>query len=148
MPMPVASDLHEVAALRLSQHDQRYTRCRRALVDVLSSAEAPLTILDVLDRSRTLAQSSAYRNLSVLEQAGVVHRIIASHEHARFELAQDLTEHHHHLICSICGTVSDFTVPDDIEVALERTLLETATRHDFQADYHRLDLVGTCAACR
>jgi Fe2+ or Zn2+ uptake regulation protein len=142
------ADLHEVAAHRLRLHDQRYTRGRRALIDVLAAAEAPLTILEVLDRGRSLAQSSAYRNLAVLEQAGVVHRIIANHEHARYELAQDLTEHHHHLICSSCGAVRDFTVPASLEAELERTLRRTATSNDFDADHHRLDLVGICAACR
>ncbi|MPY92399.1 MAG: hypothetical protein GEV08_04800 [Acidimicrobiia bacterium] len=141
-------DLHEVASSRLRQEAQRYTRCRRELVEVLAESDAPLTILEVLEAGRGLAQSSAYRNLAVLEQAGVVHRIIASHEHARYELAQDLTEHHHHLICSRCGAVRDFTVPDALEADLERTLRATATSNDFDADHHRLDLVGVCAACR
>jgi len=141
-------DLHEVAASRLRQQDVRYTRGRRALVEVLAEADAPLTILEVLERGRALAQSSAYRNLAVLEQAGVVHRIIASHEHARYELAQDLTEHHHHLICSRCGVVRDFTVPDELEEELERFLRDAAVSNDFDADHHRLDLVGICAGCR
>jgi Fe2+ or Zn2+ uptake regulation protein len=142
------ADLHEVVSARLRQQDQRYTRGRRALIEVLGAADAPLTILEVLERGRSLAQSSAYRNLAALEQAGVVHRIIASHEHARYELAQDLTEHHHHLICSRCGVVRDFTVPDELEADLERTLRRTAASNDFDADHHRLDLVGICAACR
>ena len=40
----------------------------------------------------SLAQSSAYRNLVVLEQAGAVNRIVTADDFARFELAQDLTE--------------------------------------------------------
>ena len=50
-----------------------------------------------------------YRNLVVLEQAGVVRRVTSTDDFARYELAEDLTEHHHHLICSSCGTVDDFT---------------------------------------
>ena len=146
--MAADAELHEVAASRLGRQDQRYTRGRRAIVEVLAAADAPLTILEVLERGRDLPQSSAYRNLALLEQAGVVHRIIASHEHARFELAQDLTEHHHHLICSTCGGVADFVVPPEVEAVLERTLERTASHHAFDPAYHRLDLVGTCAACR
>ena len=66
-----------------------------------------------------LAQSSAYRNLAVLERAGVVHRIVTSDEFARYELAEDLTHHHHHLICSTCGGVTDFEVSDAVEHELE-----------------------------
>ena len=46
----------------------------------------------------------------MLEQAGVVHRVVATDEFTRYELAEDLTEHHHHLICSSCGAVADFTI--------------------------------------
>ena len=33
-----------------------------------------------------------YRNLSILERAGVVQKVVTSDEWARFELAEDLTE--------------------------------------------------------
>jgi Fur family ferric uptake transcriptional regulator len=147
-PVP-APDLNDEAASRLRRLDQRYTRARRALVGVLASAEAPLSIPQLLARDRALAQSSAYRNLAVLEQAGVVHRIVGSDEFSRYELAEDLTRrHHHHLICSQCGEVQDFTAPARIENDLDRALQRVAARYGFDADHHRLDLVGTCANCR
>jgi Fe2+ or Zn2+ uptake regulation protein len=99
-------------------------------------------------RADALAQSSAYRNLTVLEQAGVVDRIISGQERARFELAHDLTGHHHHLICSVCGSVRDFTVSEDLERQLDRTLRRTAEQNDFDVEHHRLDMLGTCADCR
>jgi len=143
-----ASDAHEVAADRLARLGQRYTAGRRALVEVLIGAEAPLTILEIVAAGHALAQSSAYRNLTVLEQAGVVGRITSGQEHARFELAHDLTGHHHHLICSTCGAVRDFTVSDRLEQQLERTMRQTGELNDFEVEHHRLDLVGVCAACR
>jgi Fur family transcriptional regulator, ferric uptake regulator len=141
------SDLHELAAVRLSALGQRYTSGRRAMVDLLVRADSPLAIPQLLQRDRSLAQSSAYRNLAVLERAGVVHRIVTSGEFARYELAEDLTEHHHHLICTGCGDVRDFTVPSRLEGELDRALGRIAGQHGFSADHHRLDLVGTCAAC-
>ena len=142
-----AADLHETAALRLSGLEQRYTRGRRALVAVLAASEAPLAIPQLLERAPSLAQSSAYRNLTVLERAGIVHRIVTSDEFARYELAEDLTGHHHHLICSTCGEVRDFTMPPGVESEIDRALGTVAGRNGFVADHHRLDLVGTCAAC-
>jgi Fur family transcriptional regulator, ferric uptake regulator len=142
------ADLHEVAALRLTGAGQRYTRARRALVDVLADADAPLALPQLLERDRSLAQSSAYRNLVVLERAGVVHRIVTADEFARYELAEDLTGHHHHLICSECGDVRDFTVPASLESALVRALARVAGEHEFVAEHHRLDLIGRCPACR
>jgi Fur family transcriptional regulator, ferric uptake regulator len=142
-----AADLHETAALRLAGLDQRYTTARRALVDVLAAAHAPLALPQLLERDRSLAQSSAYRNLVVLERAGVVHRFVTADEYARYELAEDLTGHHHHLVCSTCGEVRDFTMPPGVESEIDRALGAVAGQHDFAADHHRLDLVGTCAAC-
>ncbi|HZM31979.1 MAG TPA: Fur family transcriptional regulator [Acidimicrobiales bacterium] len=142
------ADLHEVATARLVGADQRYTRARRALVDVLAAADAPLSLPQLLERAPDLAQSSAYRNLVVLERAGVVHRIVTADDFARYELAEDLTGHHHHLICTHCGDVQDFTMPSAVEADLDRALTEVAAEHGFAADHHRLDLVGRCASCR
>jgi Fe2+ or Zn2+ uptake regulation protein len=141
-------ELHATVAQRLRDDDQRYTGGRRALVEALATAGRPLTIAEVLERGPGLPQSSAYRNLAVLERAGVVHRIVTSDEFARFELDEDLTEHHHHLICSTCGAVADFTVAPDLERALDRAFAEVAAAHGFTAEHHRLDLVGRCSTCR
>ncbi len=141
------TDLHELAAARLRAHGQRYTRSRRAIVGDLAAADAPLSIPQLLERNGSLAQSSTYRNLTELEDAGVVHRIVTADEFSRYELAEDLTGHHHHLICSRCGDVRDFTVPSALERDLDRALDRIAAEHGFTADNHRLDLVGTCATC-
>ncbi len=143
----VATDLHDIAHARLRKLGQRYTRGRRDLVDILDRADGPLTIPQVLELSDDLAQSSAYRNLAVLEQAAVVHRIVTNDDFARYELAEDLTEHHHHLICSTCGDVADFTLDAKIEGDLDRVLGKVAGELAFAVDHHRLDLVGTCASC-
>ena len=140
-------DLHATAAQRLRGDGQRYTSNRRALIDLLDATDHPVTIAEVLTLRTDLAQSSVYRNLSVLEQAGVVHRVVATDEFARYELAQDLTEHHHHLICSVCGSVSDFTVTPKLERELTAALARAAHDRDFRVEAHRLDLVGVCTDC-
>jgi Fe2+ or Zn2+ uptake regulation protein len=144
----VAVDLHTSVAERLSDLDQRYTRGRRALVTVLEEATRPLTIQEILQRDKGLAQSSAYRNLVLLEQSQVVHRVVSSDEFARYELAEHLTDHHHHhLICTGCGQVADFTVSPEVEDALEQALGRVADDAGFAVEDHRLDLVGRCRRC-
>ena len=141
------TELHDIASARLRTAGQRYTSRRRDLVELLHGAGAPLTIPQILQLDGTLAQSSAYRNLAVLEQAEVVHRIVTNDDFARYELAEDLTEHHHHLICRSCGSVADFTLDTAVEGDLDRVLADVAASQAFTPDHHRLDLVGTCAAC-
>jgi Fe2+ or Zn2+ uptake regulation protein len=143
----VIDGLHETVLARLRAVGQRYTRNRRVLVEVLESADRPLTITETL-QLRRLPQSSAYRNLAVLEQAKVVHRVTGSDEFARYELAEELTDHHHHhLICTSCGAIVDFTLPPSLERILEATMVDVASDTMFRAERHRLDFIGTCQRC-
>ena len=141
------TDLHVVAAARLRADSQRYTTNRRAVVELLEASDRPLSIPQMLADRKNLAQSSVYRNLVVLEDAGVVRRIVTNDEFSRYELAEDLTGHHHHLICSKCGAVDDFTVSPALEAEIEKVLKRVAKRHAFAIDGHRLDLIGACADC-
>lgn len=136
----------EVAAL-LRKADQRYTNGRRRLVAVLQTGDGPLTITQILDADPSLPQSSVYRNLTILEEVDAVTRIATRDDFARYELAEHLTEHHHHLICSNCGDVADFSLSSSAEDSLDHALKKVADRADFNIDTHRLDLLGTCAPC-
>lgn len=146
--MPTDPDLHRSVAARLADQDQQYTTNRRAVVDALVTAGAPITLPDLLQADASLAQSSAYRSLSVMVDAGVVRRLVHVGDHAHFELAEDLTEHHHHLICEGCGTVVDVTLPDDVEAAMDHTFDAVAEASGFTASHHAVDIYGTCADCR
>ncbi|MEQ8840337.1 MAG: transcriptional repressor [Acidimicrobiales bacterium] len=136
----------EVTAL-LRRADQRYTAGRRRLVAVLQTGDGPLTITQILAADPSLPQSSVYRNLTILEEAGAVTRIVTRDDFARYELAEHLTEHHHHLICSNCGDVADFSLNARAEASLERSLQKVADRFGFRVDTHRLDLLGSCESC-
>jgi Fur family ferric uptake transcriptional regulator len=143
----VSTDLHRAAEGVLRAHDQQYTRNRRALVAALADAAAPLTLPALLERDGSLAQSSAYRNLGVLIDAGVVRRLVHGGDHARYELAEGLTEHHHHLICETCGTVVDVTLPPRLESSLDRAFDDLARASGFAPSHHAIDVYGTCADC-
>jgi Fe2+ or Zn2+ uptake regulation protein len=145
MPV-VATDLHETVERRLRVAGQRYTKQRAALVSVLEASPTPMSIAEIV-LTRTGPQSSVYRNLAVLEQAGVARRVVTAGEFARFELAEELTEHHHHLICSTCGRVEDVTIPSDVEVTMDRTVDRVSRRSGFARVRHRLDLIGVCRDC-
>lgn len=141
-------DVHDTAGERLRVDRQRYTEGRRAIVTALAAAEGPLRVDELLEACTGLAQSSAYRNLAVLERTGVIRRVVGLDEFARYELAEDLTEHHHHLVCEVCGRIEDFTIPEPLEADLEQCLDTVADDFGFHALSHQLDLVGTCARCR
>lgn len=141
-----APSVDQVVARRLRRVGQRLTPRRRSLLDILRSAVHPLTINEILERGSELAMSSAYRNLTVLEHAGVVNRVITNEGFGRYELAEELTEHHHHLVCSSCGLVRDLLSDVDAERLLS-VAMRRATEQGFTPATHRLDIVGLCADC-
>lgn len=142
-----AVDLHGTVAVRLRDAGQRYTDQRRRLVSALAAAGRPVALPEILAGSKELKQSSVYRNLAGLEHAGVVRRVLTDEEYGRYELAEELTGHHHHLVCVRCGAVRDVDVPRDVEDTLDRALDRLARRAGFASVSHRLDLIGVCADC-
>lgn len=140
-------DLEEVVAERLVGAGQRLTAKRRALLASLAGAGRPVTTVEIVALAR-LPLSSVYRNLVVLERAGVVRRLTAAGGVARYELAEGLTAHHHHLVCASCGRVQDFSAPKGLEQQVERALADAASRAGFAPESHRIDLIGLCSRCR
>ena len=144
---PGSAEVHRMARERLMDRDQRYTTGRRRLVEVLAGTGAPVTLPALLALAPDLSQSSAYRNLALMEEAGVVRRLVHGAEHAHYELAEDLTEHHHHLICEECGLITDITLDAALERSLDRAFDGLAEAAGFSPRHHALDVFGRCADC-
>ncbi len=147
MVMVPTTELDRAVAERLAAHDLRYTAGRRMVVSVLRKADGPVTLPELLQLAGDVPQSSAYRNLAVMEEAGIVRRLVHGGDHAHFELAEELTEHHHHLICEACGSVQDFTLDADLERALDETFSRIAASDGATVTGHTVDLFVTCSDC-
>ena len=139
--------VHDAASARLAARDQRYTANRAAIVDALAAQTAPVTLPELLRARPELTQSSTYRNLAALAEAGVVRRVVAGGEHAHYELAEDLTGHHHHLICTSCGAIEDVELDAALERPLEAAFEALARARDFTPDAHTIDIHGLCGSC-
>lgn len=133
---------------RLARAGQRWTAGRRVVVNAFAASQAPLSVQEVHDHiGGTVPLSSLYRILADLATAGVLIRLEFAEGFARFELDEGLAQHHHHLVCTECGSVTDLELPD-----LERTLGQAAQRlrrrAGFTARTHRLDFFGVCGSCQ
>lgn len=147
MQRPPLAEIHRLARERLTARDQRYTPGRRLVIETLAKAGGPLTLPELLERSPQVSQSSAYRNLAVMEDAGVVRRLVHGADHAHYELAEGLTEHHHHLICEVCGSIADVTLDEPLEVTLDSAFAGVARTAGFTPREHAIDIFGQCAHC-
>ena len=68
-------------------------------------------------------------------------------EFARWELAEDLTGHHHHLICASCGRVEDVPASAGLERSVAAAAAAITRTTGFRTQRHRVDLVGVCREC-
>ncbi len=142
------ADLHVEIGHRLAESGQRYSAVRRQIVDALAGVDRPQSVADLVAAVPELAVSSAYRNLGVLADAGAVTRVATDDDAARFELAEAVTErHHHHMVCTQCGLVLDYDPPAALEAQLAEGLDRVARASGFVPESHRLDLFGHCAEC-
>ena len=145
--MAFAPSLHEAVGIRLARTDQRYTRLRRVLVETLAASARPLTIPEILEAAPELPQSSAYRNVTALIEAGVVRRIAGPEDHGLFELAEEFSGHHHHLVCAACGKVEDVAPSESLERALGEAVRAIGAAQGYQVTEHRVELLGLCPEC-
>lgn len=139
--------LHGEAAIRLAALEQRYTSSRQSLVEALASAGRPLTTPEILQQVGKATVSSTYRNLVVLCEAKVARKLSGADDVSRFELAEDLGGHHHHLVCSSCGTMVDVEAAPKLERSIAEASRVAAELHGFEVTAHRIDFEGTCSNC-
>jgi Fur family ferric uptake transcriptional regulator len=147
--MKAGSTMHDDVASRLAVFKQRYPENRRRLVDALYSAGKPLTVPEIVNELGDVPLSSVYRNLDQLAEAGVVQKVAGADDSGRYELAEELSgDHHHHLICSNCGTVYDISSSPRLEKALSDAANAASDELGFEVDDHRIELIGRCEDCR
>jgi len=146
---PAPEEALTIAAERFDAAGVRMTRGRRAVLGALFRAGGPVTV----DELATLLDSeipvsSLYRTLGVLVDAGVAVRVHERGGVARFEAAEDLAGHHHHLVCRVCGRVLDIPAVPDEDAELQRIVSAAARRAGFAVTGHHVDIEGVCSSCR
>ena len=117
-------------------------------MSALAHADGPRSAAELAAALGTrVPVSSLYRSLGVLEEAGIVSPHHGVRGVTRYELAEWLTGHHHHLVCIECGLVEDVEVPGGREAPVLDLVDDLATRSGFPAIDHALEIEGRCARC-
>jgi len=142
------STLEREVEQRLAAHQIRYTKGRQAVVAALSKADGPLSAAEVHTEVRpAVPLSSLYRTLAVLEEAGVLVPHFGHKSVTRYELAEWLTGHHHHLVCIDCGAVDDVELPRTMEQKVANLVEGISAHAGFTPTDHTLEIEGRCARC-
>lgn len=133
---------------RLGTEGVRYTKGRRRVITTLAGADGPLSASELHEKiDRALPLSSIYRSLTVLEEAGVLAPHHGTKGLTRYELAEWLKGHHHHLVCIECGTVEDVDVTDRHESRVDEVVNEISSKASFTPFNHALEIEGRCSRC-
>lgn len=133
---------------RLGSRGIRYTKGRRAVVAALAKADGPKSAEELhRDLDASVPLSSLYRSLTVLERAGVVAPHHGTKRLTRYEIAEWLAGHHHHLVCTHCGQVEDVDISADDERRLHSVIGHVSAAALFAPMDHSLEIEGRCARC-
>lgn len=140
--------MEQQVRMRLEQRHVRYTKGRQRVIAALSRAVGPRSAAELHnDMGGNMPVSSLYRSLAVMADADVLAPHHGAKAITRYELAEWLMGHHHHLVCVACGGVDDVALPPDLEATLERLVSAVAGSGNFTATGHALEIDRRCTYC-
>jgi Fur family ferric uptake transcriptional regulator len=129
----------------LREHGNKLTPQRHLILRVLASSHDHLTPELIYEKSRssdpTIGLVTVYRTLELLTNLGLVCKVHLQEGCHSYMMRRPL-EHHHHLICSGCGKVVDFTNCNLLD--MEEKL---AQESGFNIKSHLLEFYGLCPSC-
>jgi Fur family ferric uptake transcriptional regulator len=133
-----------VAALKQKGH--KLTPQRRAVLRVIALSQSHLTPAIIHERACQthpgIGLVTIYRTLNMLHELGFICEVHGEGSRPSY-LFRRIHQHHHHLVCSDCGAVVNFT-DCDLD-SLERRLSE---KTGFLIQEHLLEFHGLCPKCR
>jgi Fur family ferric uptake transcriptional regulator len=129
----------------LRDRGYKLTPQRRRIVEAITGVQEHLTpaeIHKVVSRDDpTIGLVTIYRTLEILAELELVCEVHVG-GNCRSYLLRRPREHHHHLVCSRCGTVVDFTDCD-----LSRLEDRISKDNGFTIEGHILEFIGRCREC-
>ncbi len=129
---------------QLRESGYRATPARLSVLRLLKTEVRPLSIEAIARKLKklTLDQATLYRILNDFKSSGIVKEIDLRHGHAHYELAT--ISHHHHIVCTQCGKIEDFSKCDFEKVS--KIILKTVSSFAKITD-HPSELFGICKKC-
>lgn len=141
---------HTMDTIRQKFHDKecKLTPQRQKILKVfMENEDNHLSAEDVYSilkpKHPEIGLATVYRTLDLLADMDVLQRMDFGDGRSRYEFTQNEVHHHHHLICTRCGTVTEFA--DDLLDSLEEAI---ARRSGFEVVDHQLKFFGHCQKCR
>ena len=120
----------------------RLTKPRIAVFQTLNGNSEPLSIAQIINQTNSVDRVTIYRTLALFEKLHIVERITTGWKHT-YELAEPFKPHHHHLICTSCGSITKIQSDH-----IEQLITYIAHKHHFQPTAHHFEVCGICEKCQ
>ena len=130
----------------LRDHNLPVTAQRLAIASVVLGSARHLSADDIAGelagRGSAAGTATIYRTLDLLVQSALVVERDFGEGFRRYEPARD-EPHHEHLLCTVCGRVTEFR-----DERLERMSTLIAETEGYARQGHRLVIYGVCRTCQ
>lgn len=141
----VISDIGE----KLRAKESKLTTRRELILKVLLENQGKhLSAEDVYNlvkgEEADVGLATVYRALELFHEFGLIHAIDFGDGRKRYEFGMEegKDHHHHHLICTKCGSIIE--VNEDLLDELENRVHK---KHNFTITDHQLKIFGICSQC-
>jgi Fe2+ or Zn2+ uptake regulation protein len=135
----------EFVKRKLRSEGFKLTMPRLAIIEYLISVSSHPDVQQIYDGMRTehpgIGIATIYRTVDLLERIGLLRTLKLESGHLRYEIIRP-GDHHHHLVCTGCGQVSEF---GDCNFQMITEAIEKKTR--FKIRGHNLEAYGLCSRC-
>jgi Fur family transcriptional regulator, ferric uptake regulator len=132
----------------------RFTMPRQAIIATLEKTSEHLSAeeiyLKVHKQYPNIGLTTVYRTLELLEEMSLVFKFDFGDKRARYELnhSDSKKEHHHHLVCTKCNRIIDYTdfIDEEVEL-LTKTEKALSKKFNFKISNHLIQFYGLCEKC-
>lgn len=139
----------EQALTELQKKGYKRTKNREAILNIIYSAEKPLSATDILeklsDQGLNPNKTTVYRKLEVLKNEHLVREVMIDSSTTFYE-RRDM-HHHHHLICINCKRVTDFHPEKELESSIRKAEEQLSKKEGFKTIQHSFEFFGYCKNC-
>jgi Fur family transcriptional regulator, ferric uptake regulator len=131
----------------LKQQGLPVTQQREVVADVLFNSPDHLSVEEIEGRLKArgerIGKATIYRTMEILVRSGLVEEHDFGQGFKRYEHLFGQPPAHAHLVCTHCGSVTEFKSPE-----VDRVQDQVARAHGFQPTRHKLEVYGLCADCQ
>jgi Fur family transcriptional regulator, ferric uptake regulator len=118
---------------------------RLMIYQELSNASSPLSPSEIyqslLKKKRRIGLTSIYRSLDLFESLGIAFKIVNGSA-VKYKLCE-LEDHHHHIVCKLCGHVVELNFCDISEWSKKVT-----ESTGYEVTDHQFNFYGFCKTCK